>query len=253
MSWVGGGYTAHERADHRPSFDRAGAAPASAKGWGRLRSAGDDVVGVDGRRRAKWIIPLAVTACYVLFALAVHLRVLDALDTAVRRAARPGDVWGLVQIRAARVVHALPPARLGLPLLLIVAVLSLRRRSLRPLVVVAAVGVPVASVTLGTKWVMAHTDADTAPVGHGSFPSGHTVGIIIVFGLLVLLLRPSTRWGWMLPAVMGCGMGCALVLASVHPATDVIGAGLLALAALTGARAASLGQWASARQRGSAG
>jgi len=43
-------------------------------------------------------------------------------------------------------------------------------------------------------------------------------------------------------------MGCALVLADIHPATDVIGAGLLAVAALAGASAVRLGQWASVRQ-----
>ena len=111
--------------------------------------------------------------------------------------------------------------------------------------VTIVVGVPVVIVTLGSKWVMAHWDPGTVPVGHGSFPSGHAVSTITAFGLVVLLLRPGTRWGWMLPAVMGCVMGCALIIASVHPATDVIGAGLLVTAVLTWAAAARLGQWAS--------
>jgi hypothetical protein len=70
----------------------------------------------------------------------------------------------------------------------------------------------------------------------------------MVFGLVVLLVRPGTRWGWLLPAMMGCAMGSALILGQVHPATDVIGAGLLAVAALTAASAAGLGRWASERQ-----
>jgi membrane-associated phospholipid phosphatase len=239
MSWIDGGCMAQERAGHRPPSDR---------------SAGDGIVGVNKRsRRTKWIIPLAVAACYALFALAVHLRMLDALDLAVRRVTRAGEVWGPVQIRAARVVRELQPTHLVLPLLAVVAALSLLRRSLRPLVMAAVVGVPVAIVTLGTKWVMAHTQTDEWPVGHGSFPSGHMVSVIMVFGLVVLLSRPRTLWGWMLPALLGCLMGWALVVAAVHPATDVIGAVLLAVAALTGARAASLGQWASDRQRRSVG
>jgi membrane-associated phospholipid phosphatase len=52
---------------------------------------------------------------------------------------------------------------------------------------------------------------------------------------------------------VGCLMGCALVLADIHPATDVIGAGLLAVAALASASAAGLGQWASVRQTDQAG
>ncbi len=234
MSRIDGGLTARERAGHRPSFDRGGAASGR-----RLPARGGTT---------RWIIPVGVAACYALFALAVHLRMLDAVDLAVRDAYRPGDVWGPLQIRADRVVKWLQPAHLALPLLLVVAALSLHRRSLRPFVVMAVVGVPVAIVTLGTKWVMAHSEADPTPVAHGSFPSGHTVSVLVAFGLAVLLLRPGTRWGWMLPAVMGCLMGWALVVVAMHPATDVMGAGLLAVAALGGARAIGLGQWASDRQ-----
>jgi len=206
------------------------------------------IVSMNRRGRTKWIIPVAVAACYVLFTLAVHLRMLDFLDLAVRSAAHAGHVWGPVQIRAARIVHGLQPPHLVVPLVLVVVVLSLVRRSLRPLAVMAVVGGLVITVTLGTKWVMAHTETTATPVAHGSFPSGHAVSIIIVFGIVVLLLRPGTRWGWMLPAVMGCLMAWALIVASVHPATDVVGAILLAVAALGAAKAAGLGQWASDRR-----
>ena len=253
MSRVDGGHMVHERTDNRASFDRGSAAPASAATGVGSRSAGDRIVGASRRWRTKWIIPLGVTACYLVFALAVQLRLLDSLDLAVRRGAGTGEVWGLVQIRAARVVHWLEPTHLALLLLLLVVVLSLVRRSLRPFAVVAVVGVPVIVVTLGSKWLMAHTETDATPVAHGSFPSGHTVTAIVVVGLGVLLLRPGTRCGWILPALMGCLIGSALVLAWVHPATDVIGAGLLAAAALTAARAASLGQWPRDRQGRSVG
>ena len=223
MSWFDGGYTAQERT-----------------------AAG--IVGTSGRGRTKWIVPVVVAACYAIFTLAVHLRMLDFLDLAVRSAAHAGQVWGPVQIRAARIVHGLQPPHLVVPLVLVVVVLSLVRRSLRPLAVMAVVGGLVMIVTLGTKWLMAHTETSATPVAHGSFPSGHAVSIIIVFGIVVLLLRPGTRWGWMLPAVMGCLMAWALIVASVHPATDVVGAILLAVAALGAAKAAGLGQWASDRR-----
>jgi membrane-associated phospholipid phosphatase len=223
MSLFNGGYTAQERT-----------------------AAG--IVSMSRRGRTKWIIPVAVAACYVLFTLAVHLRMLDFLDLAVRSAAHAGHVWGPVQIRAARIVHGLQPPHLVVPLVLVVVVLSLVRRSLRPLAVMAVVGGLVITVTLGTKWLMAHTDTTATPVAHGSFPSGHAVSVIVVFGIVVLLLRPRTRWGWMVPAIMGCLMAWALIVASVHPATDVVGAILLAVAALGTAKAAGLGQWASDRR-----
>jgi membrane-associated phospholipid phosphatase len=253
MSRLDGGYTAHERTDHRASFEGGGAISAPAVANRRARPAGDDIVGMTRRRRTQWIIPVAVTACYALFALGVHLRMLDSLDLAVRSATHVGEVWGPMQIRAAHVVRGLSPAHLAVPLLLIVLVVSLLRRSLRPLAVMAVVGGLSIFVTLGTKWVMAHSEGNQLPVAHGSFPSGHTVSVIVAFGLAVLLLRPGTRWGWLLPAFIGSLMGWAIVVAAVHPATDVLGAGLLGIAVLGSARAAGLGQWASRRQAKRAG
>ena len=63
MSWFDGGYTAQERT-----------------------AAG--IVGMNRRgQRTKWIIPVVVAACYALFTLAVHLRMLDF--STLRSAARP--------------------------------------------------------------------------------------------------------------------------------------------------------------------
>jgi undecaprenyl-diphosphatase len=197
----------------------------------------------------RWLFPGITFVAYVLFAVAVHLRLLDDLDVAVRQAVGRSDVWGPTQVRAARVVSALRPTHVALPLLVVVTGLSILRRSLRPFVVSAIVGVLVVLVTLASKWAMAHADPGTVPVGHGSFPSGHTVSAVTAIGLAVLLCRPGTRWGWVLPASMGLVVGSAIVLAWVHPATDVIGAGLLAAAALAGATAARLDEWASGSHR----
>jgi undecaprenyl-diphosphatase len=189
----------------------------------------------------------------VLFAVVVHLRLLDRLDVAVRDASRPGGVWGPMQIRAAHLADALQPTHVVLAILLIVAGVSMFRHSLRPLVTALVVGLPVAVVTLVTKWVMAYSESRATPVAHGSFPSGHTVGVVIVFGLVVLLFRPGARWSWLLPVLLGCVMGSALILAGIHPVTDVIGAGLLSAAALCGACAAGLGQWSNGRPARSVG
>jgi membrane-associated phospholipid phosphatase len=196
------------------------------------------------RSRRRWLVPSVLFVAYALFAAAVHLRLLDGLDLAVRHSAHDGAVWGPTQVRAAGVVDALDPTHVALWLLLFVAATSALRRSLRPFLLMILVALPVVVVTLGSKWVMAHWDPGTVPVGHGSFPSGHAASTLMAFGVVVLLVRPGTRWGWSLPAVMGGAMGVALILAWVHPATDVIGAGLLVAAVLAWAAAARLGQWA---------
>lgn len=239
MSRIERGQTGQERRDQRPHLRGPGDCPDSP-------AAG--MVRTNARRHHKLITPLGASAGYVLFALAVHLRWLDSLDRAVRSAAHVGDGWGPVQRRAARVVNDLQPSHLAIALLLFATFLSSFRRSPRPLVVVITVGIAAVMVTLGTKFVMAHWDPGTPPVRHASFPSGHTVTVIVACGLVVLLCRPGTRWGWILPAFMGCFVGNALVLAWVHPVTDVLGAGLLAFAALTAATAAGLGQWARPRR-----
>lgn len=248
MSWMREAHAAQEGTDHRRSLGRAGDATDFGPADATSSSAGAGLIGVVIGRWRRWIVPVGVVMCYALFAVAVHFGKLDSLDLAVRRMVRPTDAWGLLQIRAARVVNDLKPTHVAISLLLFTAVLSLLRRSLRPFVVVAIIGVPAAIVAFGTKWIMGHTYRGATPDGHSSFPSGHTLAFVIAFGLLVLLLRPGTRWGWLLPALMGCLIGCAVVLAWVHPATDVIGGGLLAAAALSGATAARLGQWASHRR-----
>src|SRR5215475_3393143 len=113
--------------DHRSSVDRFGAASAPAI------TGADGRVGLTRSKRARWIIPIGVAVCYALFTLAVHLRLFDFLDIAVRSVLHTGEVWGPAQIRAARLVHGLQPAHLVAPLVLVVAVLCLVRRSLRPL------------------------------------------------------------------------------------------------------------------------
>lgn len=250
MTSSNGGFRAPREGPNRgPAVRRGSGSPTAAD----CRSADDGIVALNGRGGTEWIVPLGLAACYLVLAAVVHLRALDFFDLAVDRAARPGGVWGPLQIRATRVADALQPVHVAAALLIVVVALCVPRRSLRPVAVVATVGVPVAIVTLGTKWVMAHSTAATAPIRHGGFPSGHTASVITVFGVLVLVVRPGTRWGWLLPTLMGCLMGSALVLADIHPATDVLGAGLLAAAALTAAQAAGLGQWADVRQRGRAG
>ncbi len=50
------------------------------------------------------IIPVGIAASYALLTLAVHRRLLDDLDLAIRDVYRPENVWGPLQIRAHRFV-----------------------------------------------------------------------------------------------------------------------------------------------------
>ena len=97
MSRIDGGYPAPEQADQRPSSDRDGAAPSR-----RSPTRGG---------ATRWIIPVGIAACYALLTLAVHRRLLDDLDLAIRDVYRPENVWGPLQIRAHRFVI---PERAGL-------------------------------------------------------------------------------------------------------------------------------------------
>ena len=200
-------------------------------------------------RRVTWLAAGGLAAGYVVFGLAVHLRVLDSFDVAVRHRARPGGWWGPEQIEASRAVSALTPLRFALLLLLVVVAVSLARSSLRPLGLAGLVGGFAIAATVSTKWVMAHADTGRTPVAHDAFPSGHVVSATMGVGLAVLLLRPAPRWSWSLAVLAGAVVGTALVFADVHPATDVLGGGLLAGATLTAAAAAGLGPWAAGRGR----
>lgn len=199
--------------------------------------------GVGHASRTATVVAVCAAASYLGFTIAVHVGALDPFDLLIRNLVRPRDVWGPDEVRAARVVHDLRPGLVVASLFLVTAGLSLLRRSLRPLLAVVVVGVPAAAVTVGSKWLMGTLYDEPTPDYH-SFPSGHMLTVVVAVGLVVLLLRPATRWGWLLPFMTGVGMGAALIVAWVHPATDVIGGGLLAATALCCARAVGLGGWA---------
>ena len=52
------------------------------------------------RGYTRWMVPSAIAVAYGLFAVAVHLRMLDDLDIAVRHLAAPDGVWGSSEDRA---------------------------------------------------------------------------------------------------------------------------------------------------------
>ena len=69
------------------------------------------------------------------------------------------------------------------------------------------------------------------------FPSGHTMGATLFYGLLALLIAHSTRWGWSHRLFAFCGaallialVGASRIYLGAHYLTDVLGAIALGLA-----------------------
>jgi membrane-associated phospholipid phosphatase len=69
------------------------------------------------------------------------------------------------------------------------------------------------------------------------FPSGHTMGATLFYGLLALLIANSTRWGWSHRIFAFCGAALLIALVGIsriylgaHYLTDVLGAFALGLA-----------------------
>ena len=69
------------------------------------------------------------------------------------------------------------------------------------------------------------------------FPSGHTMGATLFYGLLALLIAHATRWGWSHRIFAFCGAALLIALVGIsriylgaHYLTDVLGAFALGLA-----------------------
>jgi len=74
-----------------------------------------------------------------------------------------------------------------------------------------------------------------ATAGGASFPSGHAMGAMVLYGALLLVilpaLRPVTRrWAWATTVLLILGVGASRVVLGVHYLSDVVGAWILGLA-----------------------
>lgn len=173
-------------------------------------------------------------AVFVVLAVLVAIGTTQQLDVAARELFRPADRWGATQLRVNVVVEGLKPVFVAPALAVFGVVAALLRSSWRPAVLVAAMGVVTVLLTLSAKFAVQRADPhyEMTALG-GSFPSGHTVMLMVALGAVLLVLRGSIGWwGWALVAAGGLAMGLSLLLQAAHWLTDVVGGGVLAVTVL---------------------
>ena len=193
----------------------------------------------------RWWIALGSAGAFAALSVLVHLGLLNAFDSVVREWARPQDVWRAAQMRADLVVEGLRPAVLAGLLAAFTGAYCVKRRSWRPAAFVGSVGLITAILTVATKAAVGRPD----PHGFlsndgGSFPSGHTIVVIVCLGLAVLVALPRAgRWMWLVPAVGGSLMAASLLLQAAHWSTDIVGGGLFATGVLAVTIASGWSSW----------
>lgn len=188
---------------------------------------------------AAW--PRRLAACFalgfVVLAALVVTGVTQPLDALVVHRLRPGDEWGPAQIRYSPWMTELGPSRMYLVLVATSLAVSAWRRSWRP----ALLGLVLASASVVTTALAKIVIRRPDPHGHltatgGSFPSGHTIAVLVCLAGCLLVASPRVRWWWWAPVgAAACLMTAGLLVSAAHWATDVLGGDFLALALVTGA------------------
>jgi undecaprenyl-diphosphatase len=128
-------------------------------------------------------------------------------------------------------------------LLAMVTVVAVRQRSWRPVLLVLAGAGGIQVLILAIKAFIARDRPDLAgrlvnATGF-SFPSGHTAGSLVCFGLLAwlvcMLTSNHTVWAtaWLAAALLTVAVGLSRVYLGVHYPSDVVGGWILGTAWLT--------------------
>jgi membrane-associated phospholipid phosphatase len=192
-----------------------------------------------------WWIALGLTYAFTALAVSVHLGLLNNLDSTIREWARPHDVWGPAQLRADLVVEGLRPEVLAVFLATVALAYSVKRRSMKPVAFVGGVCVATAAATIVTKVAVGRLNTHGVLGSHGgSFPSGHTIAVVVCLGLCVIVAQPNLRrWAWFVPAFGGGLMGAALLVQAAHWSTDIVGGGLIATGVLAITMASGASHW----------
>jgi membrane-associated phospholipid phosphatase len=192
------------------------------------------------RDRRAWV-PLAAAVlgalAFVVLSVLVALQATQELDTAARDYFRPRDEWGPNQIRAGIVVDGLQPRNIVVLLAGVGIGAAVWQRSWRPAVYGASIAVAAGGLTLLAKILLERSDPhyQMTSLG-GSFPSGHTVTVLVSIGGAMLILRERPRWWeWSGVVASGAVMGLSMLVQAAHWFTDVVGGLLLGLTVLAAA------------------
>jgi membrane-associated phospholipid phosphatase len=178
---------------------------------------------------------------YLLITVLVAGGATERVDVAAREYFRPDDVWGDLQIRFDVIVESLKPVRLTPLFVLFALAVSAHRRSWRPAAYAALVLVAAGVPALVTKVLPRRTDPHDDLSSIGSFPSGHTLVLLICLGAALLLVhRRPPPWEWLLVRAADAVMALALLVQGTHWLTDVIGGALLGVAVLAATCGSSL-------------
>lgn len=132
---------------------------------------------------------------------------------------------------------------IGMPLIAILSllILSLRRRSWTPLVLVVAAGAGSLLMTVAGKVLIGRdrpplTDAVPPYEVSASFPSGHTLNAVVILGIIAYLLVLRRRSVWARAGIIAIAVVASLLVAASrvylghHWVTDVVAGWLLGAA-----------------------
>jgi membrane-associated phospholipid phosphatase len=193
----------------------------------------------------RWWIALGSAGAFSALSVPVHLGLLNTFDAVVGEWARPEDVWGMAQMRADFVVEGLRPAVVAALLVAFTVAYCVQRRSWRPAAFVGSVGLTTALLAVATKAAVGRPDPHGLLANDGgSFPSGHTIMVIVCLGLAVQVALPRAgRPMWLVPAAGGSLMGASLLLQAAHWSTDIVGGGLFATGVLAVTTASGWSRW----------
>ena len=199
---------------------------------GGSRSASGAATSVSSAAAVSSTLAMGAALAYLALAALVTTARTRGVDSSVYWFFRPGGVWGRTQRINADLVDGLEP-RVVFSTLAVVAVLfAVRRRSWRPLTVVAVLSAVTALITIVTKVVVQRADTGGAfGVGGGSFPSGHAAAITVcIFGLLMLFRVRIRLWEWAVLLLVAMVVTVPLLFVGLHWLTDVVGGILVGLA-----------------------
>jgi membrane-associated phospholipid phosphatase len=196
------------------------------------------------RPRGRFVLATVAAAAFLVLTVLVAVDATQDLDVAARDWFRPDDVWGRTQIRVDVVVEGLKPRNLAAVLVLVAAVVSLRRRSWRPAAYAALLAGVAGGLTFLTKLALERSDPhhEMTAVG-GSYPSGHMVSVLVCLGGSLLVARRCSHWWeWLVVGLLTLAMGLSLLFQAAHWLTDVVGGGLLGIVVVAVASAWTIRQ-----------